>query len=252
MLFMYNVLIHSQLYNQANPEAHSATATMSTSPATDAAMSTTELLEQILSHLGVEDLILLRRVSRHWRNVMAGSLILQRAMFLAPEPELPFEWYLQWMNFGEPWRYIKKTSGAVLEHYETVVMKSSHFNPVLYKRRPKVESRGVSNGWQSVRLYIRNNPLTAGGTSLFPQMFITQPPVTHALVGHEIELHNEHGIRVADIIRALEQKYGSSCKPYKSALSLVVPGTMFPSTEEETEGLIIRASRLRPASLYAL
>jgi hypothetical protein len=175
MLFMYNVLIHSQLYNQSNPEAHSATATMSASPATDAAMSTTELLERVLSHLGVEYLILLRRVSRHWRDVMAGSLVLQRAMFLAPEPELPFEWYLQWMNFGEPWRYIKKTSGAVLEHDETVVMKSSRFNPVLYKRRPKVESRGVSNGWQSVRLYIRNNALTAGGTSLFPQMFITQP-----------------------------------------------------------------------------
>jgi hypothetical protein len=224
---------------------------MSTSAA-DAVLSTTELLEHILFHLGVEDLTLLRRVSRHWRDVMAASLVLQRAMFLAPEPELPFKWYLQWMNFGEPWRYIKKTSGAVLEHDETVVMKSSRFNPLLYKRRPKVESRGVSNGSQSIRLYIRNNALTAGGTSLFSQMFVAQPPVTHALVGHEIELHNEHGIRVADIIRALEQKYGSSYRPYKSALSLVVPGTMFASTDEEIEGLIVRASRLRLASLYAL
>lgn len=89
------MLTQSQLHDQANAKVESPATTMSTPTATHDALSTTELLEQILSYLSVEDLILLRHVSRHWRDTMAGSLVLRRAMFLAPEPELPFEWHLQ-------------------------------------------------------------------------------------------------------------------------------------------------------------
>lgn len=121
---------------------------MSRFPATDAALSTTELLEQILSHLDIKDLVVLRRVSRHWRDVMPKSLVIQRAMFLAPEPKLPFQWHLQWITLGQPWRYIKKPFGAVSEPPEPPesVLQSSRFNPLLFVRRPDIESRGVRNG----------------------------------------------------------------------------------------------------------
>lgn len=50
--------------------------TPSTTPAADAALSTTELLEQILSHSDIKELVLLRRVSRHWSHVVAESPVL--------------------------------------------------------------------------------------------------------------------------------------------------------------------------------
>lgn len=238
-----------QLHDQTNPQAESsAPLTMSTSAA-DAVLSTTELLEHILSHLDIKNLVLLHRVSHHWCNVMAESLVLQRAMFLVPEPELPFKWHLQWVSVGQPWRYIKKTSGTALETGETVVLKSARFNPVLFERRSSIESKGVRNGRQSVRLYTRNNVFFTGTSDRFARMLIAQPPITRALLGlfhRTIEVRNENGIIVADIIRALNQKDRSSRKPSLDALSLVVTETMFPSTDEEKQGLI-----LRPCSIWS-
>jgi hypothetical protein len=80
-------------------------------------------------------------------------------------------------------------------------------------------------------------------------MLIAQPPITRALLGlfhRTIEVRNENGIIVADIIRALNQKDRSSRKPSLDALSLVVTETMFPSTDEEKQGLI-----LRPCSIWS-
>jgi hypothetical protein len=62
----------------------------------------------MLSHFDIKDLVLLRRVSCHWSEVTAESPLLQRAMFLVPEPELPFEWHLQRSTSDEPRRYTKK------------------------------------------------------------------------------------------------------------------------------------------------
>lgn len=92
---------------------------------------------------------------------------------------------------------------------------------------------------------MRNDIFMAGGTNLFTWMSIAQPPVTHAVLGCGLEIDNENGIKVAHIIRALRQKYGSSYALGLEALSLVVPKTMFPSTDEENQGLMVRHARFR-------
>lgn len=111
-MLSWKTLIKAQLHNQNDLQAEALAATMSTSSAADAVFSTTELFEQILSHFDIKDLVLLRQVSSHWRDVMAESLVLRRAMFLADGPELPFEWHLHYGFYGTPYRYTKEQFGA--------------------------------------------------------------------------------------------------------------------------------------------
>lgn len=51
-----------------------------------AVFETVELLEQILLHLPMKDLLLKSRVCKHWQNAIIGSLCIQRALFMKPEP----------------------------------------------------------------------------------------------------------------------------------------------------------------------
>ncbi|KAJ9649667.1 hypothetical protein H2199_000446 [Coniosporium tulheliwenetii] len=56
-------------------------------PAQDRVLGTTELHELILLHLPIQDLLLrVQRVSRAWRDLIAGSPALQFALFLRAEP----------------------------------------------------------------------------------------------------------------------------------------------------------------------
>lgn len=48
-------------------------------------LDTVELFEAILICLPVRDLLLAQRVSRRWRDVIARSIKLQRALFLVPD-----------------------------------------------------------------------------------------------------------------------------------------------------------------------
>ncbi|TKA74005.1 hypothetical protein B0A55_07745 [Friedmanniomyces simplex] len=47
-----------------------------------------ELLELVLLHLSQKDLLLSQRTSRSFRNTVKGSIVLQRALFLAPDWKL--------------------------------------------------------------------------------------------------------------------------------------------------------------------
>ena len=172
---------------------------------------------------------------------MAESQTLQRAMFLVPEPELPIEWHLQMTDLGN-YYYTKERSGTVPKS-RGVALQSSRFNPLLFERRPDIESEGTNSGQQSVHLFFRNFILMTRHIDLFPQMFISQPPVTYALLDGSIEVHNEHGIRVADIVKAVRQ-----CDDYRRflskknarILSLVVLNVVFPNMNEEWRGSILR------------
>ena len=83
---------------------------------------------------------MLRRVSRHWSDVMVESPVLQRAMFLAPQPELPFEWTLKDDSYDVPYLYTKGQSRSASRFY---VLKSSRFNPLLFERRPDAVTGGA-------------------------------------------------------------------------------------------------------------
>ncbi|KAK4956534.1 hypothetical protein LTR10_006061 [Elasticomyces elasticus] len=53
-------------------------------PAADAALAITELLESILVRVDAKTLLLSQRVCRKWRDVIEGSLVLQQKLFLRP------------------------------------------------------------------------------------------------------------------------------------------------------------------------
>ena len=68
---------------EANDQAPSK---ISTSTACHRVINTTELLEEILINLPVQDLLLSQRVSKYFKAVIDGSMIPQRALFFLPEP----------------------------------------------------------------------------------------------------------------------------------------------------------------------
>jgi hypothetical protein len=196
-----------------------ATRSPQDSPPTAASIifSTTELLEQVLSHLGVQDLIVLRRVSCHWRDVINSSLILQRALFLAPEPELDFEWHLKArcpnpLCRGKPHRYGRKPRGTVPDRGDTT-MKSARFNSLMFERRLANEWKGDQNAPQSERLFPRSCFINAGANELFARMLISQPPVTHARVGCRTRLVNGKGIKVKDVRQEMQRQHDAAVSP---------------------------------------
>ena len=149
-------LDQTQLHDQTNTRVKSPVATPSTTPAADAALSTTELLEQILSHFDIKGLVLLRRVSRHWSDVMAESPVLQRVMFLAPEPELPFEWKLKYDPHEDLYIYTKAPSGTVSElDSDEQGFQPSRFNPLLFELRLDNGTDKTYSPLRSSRLYLR-------------------------------------------------------------------------------------------------
>jgi hypothetical protein len=239
---------------QCNAQATPSSTQDDPHAATSIVLSTTELLEQILSHLDVQDFIILRRVSCHWRDVLSSSLILQRAMLLAPEPELDFEWHLKARCpdldcRDQRRRYVERQRGTTPAHGDTV-MESARFNPLMFERRLESECICICIGdriaQQSVSLYPRSCFINAGANELFARMLISQPPVTHARVGCRTGLINERGIKVKDVNEAMEGQRDSTSKdPYKRQgestsgglarhfASVVVEDTVFPDKDEE-------------------
>jgi hypothetical protein len=225
-------------HNRINTQAEPQVATTSTTPAADAVLSITELLEQILSHFDIKELILLRQVSRYWSDAMAESLVLQRAMFLEPEPELPFQWKLQRDPFDKRLRYIKQRSDTVSE-LDHEVFKSSRFNPLLSETRFDAGMDDTYCSIDSARLYPRHNLKDVCASKLFSRMLVAQPPVDHARVSCTTSLYNGNGIRVSDVGRVMEYEDENACG-FGHVFSFVISQTMLPTKDEEIKGQILR------------
>jgi len=235
VLFTTELLKQTHLQDQTNTEVETLVVAPSTTPAADAALSTTELLEQILSHFDIKELVLLRRVSHHWSDVMAESPVLQRAMFLAPEPELPFEWHEERLD-SDKLRYTKEVSGTVDAF---LAYKSSRFNPLFFETRLDAGMDQTHLSSRLVQLYPRRNLKDVSASKLFSRMLVAQPPVKFANLGCTTQLYNRQGIRISDAARVMEYEDEHSCE-FGHVFSLIVPWFMFPTRDEEEEGQIMR------------
>jgi len=69
--------------NQESPSLPTAT---SMRPAEHSVLQMTELLENILLYLPLEDLLFADRISKYWHDLVHTSIGIQRALFLAPLP----------------------------------------------------------------------------------------------------------------------------------------------------------------------
>ena len=176
---------------------------------------------------------------------MAESLVLQRIMFLAPEPELSFEWHLNMEDgaYEDPYMYTKEQSGIVSElERGDQVFASSQVNPLLFERRPGTVTGNMNETrypFYSPRFYPRRLWKDIGAGRLFSRMLIAQPPVTFAYVGCNTIISNSDGIRVSDMVHAMKVEDGYVCE-LGHVFSFVVSRVMFPIREEEKEGQMIR------------
>jgi hypothetical protein len=62
-------------------------------PAAQRVLSTTELLQRILLHLPVRDLLLAQCVSRSFLDLITSSLMLQEALFFRAKPHRHADFY---------------------------------------------------------------------------------------------------------------------------------------------------------------
>lgn len=79
--------IDSTTADATSPSASLAAATgaaLASTSAVEACLNTTELLENILKFVDVKSLVLAQAVSRQFKDVVVGSLALQRKLFLIP------------------------------------------------------------------------------------------------------------------------------------------------------------------------
>jgi len=121
-------------------------------------------------------------------------------MFLAPEPELPFEWNLKYDDYGGLYIYTKAPSGTVSElKLNEEDFQSSRFNPLLFELRLDDGTDETYSPLRSSRLYLHHplKDVDAGG--LFSRMLVAQPPVTYAYVGCNTVLDVTGGIRASDL-----------------------------------------------------
>ena len=108
---------------------------------------------------------------------MHNSLILQRAMFLAPEPEQEYEWHLEPYRRGAYGgavrRYNRKPHGTKSDEGHTG-LRSARFNKLLFERTDSaLERHGDHDGRQSARLYPSSTFVNAGSNEVFARMLVT-------------------------------------------------------------------------------
>lgn len=161
--------------------------------AADAVFGTNELLENILLHLPHKDLLVARTVSKQWKALTDSSIWLKRAMFLAPSAEGPLRLEteeLALLSDDNNKAYIlshvpaqHSTSVKLLPIFRDIKSTGSPggalwSEPYLYSTRVHndyTETKFRRTFWMSVSQELLS---TMDDTSLWPQMFVTQPPCT--------------------------------------------------------------------------
>ncbi|KAK3635333.1 hypothetical protein LTR56_014758 [Elasticomyces elasticus] len=162
--------------------------------ATTAALGTTELLEQILSHVSFFDLLAARGVSTHWLDVIVGSPLLRWNLFLeadcGSEGLVLNKGGLEESGAGDPAdmfriapRYHKPLSGALMSILP--ILKSRVVRRSSYKvgaDRLLMCKRTFSMGKTGVIFDIQMAEL-GGRRNLWEDVYLTMPPCVAVVIG---------------------------------------------------------------------
>ncbi|KAF1348857.1 hypothetical protein BDV97DRAFT_370088 [Delphinella strobiligena] len=160
------------------PPRTRATVLREPSVASVAVFETAEMLEQILLHLPMKDLLLASRVCGGWQDTIISSLQIQRALFMKPEPVSCV------MRFRPPDRLNKIPENDSTRFWET--QKAGHDfrlaypNPLLVKGPISVWSNLLSRAGTYYSedistLPVKNFMKSKSGGS-WQRMYLTQPP----------------------------------------------------------------------------
>lgn len=207
---------------------------------------TTELLENILRHLPMRDLLFVHRVCRKWRAVICESKQLQQALYLVPLEPL------------ERWKYEKRPEAKVTRVPSDTPARTQKDlgtpniyqiatpNPLLYRDAYHVNNhvKLAQPGYNLLKVKY----LTArdSGEASRRRMLATQPAITSASLTFHFEQENpaERRIRLADVFNSTGITDGDVAKHasnsyiggsmYWQRLSLQASHTIFVSESERS------------------
>ncbi|KAF7192765.1 hypothetical protein HII31_05906 [Pseudocercospora fuligena] len=207
--------------------------------AAHAVLSTVELLEAILLNLDTKTLLLSQRTCKTWQKVIAGSILLQEALFFrpVPQPPPPNDASLDGADPDDDNPPDADSPDAKPDDAEPPDAKPDDanlrgidggavLNPLAREafqlRKPKPGQPNIKVKGQSIE-YV--NPWIAGS---FRRMYVTQPPA------QEVSIHTCHGgvcsndeivvarsgecVTIGDILDKLEKLSGG--KPHKAAATV--------------------------------
>ncbi|KAK5742024.1 hypothetical protein LTR17_003532 [Elasticomyces elasticus] len=163
-----------------------------------------ELLELVLVHLSLSELLLSQRVSRGFRDSVRGSILLQRALFLAPN------WRLEGEPAGQKPVNNRMLLRAFPSHYPTV-------SPVIVNDSPTPEEyetgrRGSTSKTWDVSVSFPADSITNCSPAVsYPEaswrsMYLCQPPCANLYLERRYQksirpaMIREDGITMGELV----------------------------------------------------
>ena len=176
-----------------------------------AVLSDTRLLERIMACLDVEDLLLLRPVSRKWHTTLRVSMLLQRKMFLMPE-EAHHYWDISHCEENDKPRGLVRAVGDA-DPEDTNIIETGRANELFFERDEddKLLDRVIhGSDFLRFRDEVTNKLHEYPQDSEVGKMFVTQPPTQKIRLSgpfwQEI-VENPAGVTVGDVLCPLSEIY---------------------------------------------
>ena len=149
---------------------------VSTSMSRNAVFNTNELLELILLHLTIEDVLTVRHVDHHWNLLIVRSSRLKRHLFLRQKPSYGFFVFdreteiLRAFHGGDILRF-----GSAWADRQNVALPSI-INPVIFKQNTAVSKGSLARRAKFCEsMYLRASPNLKNMDSIMQEMFLSLP-----------------------------------------------------------------------------
>jgi len=204
--YAINVLIIERLRKRPVPQTIASVkergdglSLVTASKASTAAFNVPELLESIFSNLPMEDLFVSSRVNKAFHRLIAASPKLQRKMFMLPGKDQPQKWQAV-RNYVNDHVYAMVAACAFDNDYSALLWPDyvfeapkivAHLNPLLKSKQHEISFIADPllpvPQWDSVYSARLNRRILESKS--WPQMYLTDPPCTCAIVDVEFAEH---------------------------------------------------------------
>ncbi|KAK5705721.1 hypothetical protein LTR17_021409 [Elasticomyces elasticus] len=217
----------------------------------DAVLLTTELLENILHHLPMKDLLLAQRVSRKWQGVIDQSKRLQQQLFFAPKQSRSCWEFEPGDDEDESEMAVQRGFRKITtaEHYERKeqgdpwVYELGELNTLLFRSDNfKLDERVEDGGYESFVspwcMPVRDKHAS------WRRMLITQPSVTRVSTLFEFAPAFEYcdqvfggrtGVTAGDLFKEVEKAVEAGCEWEFERHSITTTGLLFANPTELEE-----------------
>ena len=175
--------------------------------------NTNELLEIILQHLPIEDLLTARHINQHWNLLITRSPRLQRSLFLKQERQYHF-WVFDTLT--ETLREYKagdnKRFGLTWTERQNIAIPSI-INPFLFKENgPGIKGTLIHRAKYCESIKFKASPSLKNPDSLINEMFLSLPAprcVEYCFFYHRTKPRGRGKLRGDGCIRGrVENRYG--------------------------------------------